>query len=112
MIFRETGLDVSSAQYPPADRRMAVLPCLLLWHSPQINWDGRLLGCCVNTWQDFGNVFSDGLSACMDSERYQHTKKMLQGKAGPRDDIPCVRCPRFAGISKHPLRAQDLLLPL
>src|SRR5262249_35795904 len=31
-----------------------VLPyCHQLWDAPQINWDGKVLGCCMNTWGDF-----------------------------------------------------------
>ncbi len=28
--------------------------CLQLWNFPQINWDGKILGCCRNYWGDFG----------------------------------------------------------
>ena len=32
--------------------------CHQLWDVPQINWDGKLLGCCINIWGDFGgNAF-------------------------------------------------------
>lgn len=31
--------------------------CSQLWNNPQINYDGRVLGCCVNHWGDFGNAF-------------------------------------------------------
>jgi MoaA/NifB/PqqE/SkfB family radical SAM enzyme len=35
--------------------------CNQLWDDPQINFDGRVLGCCRNFWGDFGgNAFTDG----------------------------------------------------
>jgi MoaA/NifB/PqqE/SkfB family radical SAM enzyme len=35
--------------------------CHQLWDDPQINFDGKVLGCCRNFWGDFGgNAFTDG----------------------------------------------------
>ena len=28
--------------------------CHQLWEAPQINWDGKILGCARNFWGDFG----------------------------------------------------------
>lgn len=69
--------------------------CKQLWHAPQINWDGKLLGCCVNKWKDFGNVFEDGLEKCLKSKNYKLAKKVVQGKALPTKDIPCYGCPNY-----------------
>ena len=67
--------------------------CDQLWDQPQFNWDGKLLGCCRNFWGDFGgNLFQDGLAASLRSEKLQHAKLMLQGRAAPRADIPCTTC--------------------
>lgn len=67
--------------------------CWQLLGSPQINWDGRLLGCCVNASNnDYGNVFTSGLKACIRSEKYQYAIAMLKGKKDPRKDIFCVQC--------------------
>jgi hypothetical protein len=66
--------------------------CYQLWHEPQIGFDGKLLGCCVNHRKDFKlNVFEKGLSACLKSETYRDTKKMLFGK-GVCEDSPCFNC--------------------
>ncbi len=32
--------------------------CHQLWDHPQINWDGKVLGCCRNFWGDFGGMRS------------------------------------------------------
>jgi MoaA/NifB/PqqE/SkfB family radical SAM enzyme len=70
-------------------------PCLQLWIEPQINWDGKLLGCCSNKWGDFGNVFKSSLKECLKSEKYIYAKKMISGKAEAREDIPCSVCPNY-----------------
>ncbi|HNS00786.1 MAG TPA: radical SAM protein [Anaerolineae bacterium] len=70
--------------------------CLQLWNEPQINWDGKVLGCCVNYWQDFGgNVFGDGLEAAVNNEQISYAREMLMGKAPARDDIPCTSCTKY-----------------
>lgn len=66
--------------------------CKQLWLSPKINWDGRVLGCCVNYWADYGNAFKDGLESCLSSERMAAARRMLTGSAASRDDIPCLQC--------------------
>jgi MoaA/NifB/PqqE/SkfB family radical SAM enzyme len=67
--------------------------CRQLFLAPQINWDGRLLGCCVNSSSnDYGNVFETGLKECIQGERYQYALQMLQGRKEPRNDIVCTEC--------------------
>ena len=67
--------------------------CNQLWEQPQINWDGKVLGCCRNFWGDFGgNAFTDGLARSLNSEKMQYARAMLTGRQGFRDDIPCASC--------------------
>jgi MoaA/NifB/PqqE/SkfB family radical SAM enzyme len=67
--------------------------CLQLWLQPQINWDGKNLGCCRNFWGDFGgNAFRDGLVPTLNSEKITYAREMLLGKQPPREDIPCSSC--------------------
>jgi MoaA/NifB/PqqE/SkfB family radical SAM enzyme len=67
--------------------------CHQLWNAPQINWDGRVLGCCRNFWGDFGgNAFEQGVAAVTNSERMSYARAMLEGKQPPREDIPCTTC--------------------
>lgn len=92
-VKKETGLGVSSRDEFKEKYRVDLnAKCRQLWRSPQINWDGKLLGCCINKWGDFGNVFESGLRACLKSEKYNYAKKMLLGKVPAREDIPCTRC--------------------
>jgi MoaA/NifB/PqqE/SkfB family radical SAM enzyme len=75
--------------------------CHQLWFQPQVNWDGKMLGCCRNFWGDFGgNVFRDGLEATVNNERMRYAREMLRGKAEPRDDIPCTTCEIYLGMKE------------
>lgn len=76
--------------------------CYQLWTAPQINWDGRVLGCCVNFWRDFGgNAFTDGLLACINSEKICYARNMLLGNTSARNDIPCSSCKRYLTLAGH-----------
>ena len=60
---------------------MGYNPCRQLWDSPQINWDGRLLGCCVPADFDFEvNVFKTELLQALNSRDYLATKQLVCGQ--------------------------------
>lgn len=70
--------------------------CKQLWDCPQINWDGKVLGCCINKSIDFGgNVFEDGLLKCLNSENIKYARLMLLGKKEPKEGIPCSECKNY-----------------
>ena len=70
--------------------------CSQLWHAPVVNWDGKLLGCCVNYWGDFGsNAFTSGLKKSVDNPKMQRARKMLTGEEPPDPEIPCSTCHQF-----------------
>jgi MoaA/NifB/PqqE/SkfB family radical SAM enzyme len=95
-VRRESGLGVASREeFKEKMNKQYSLPCYQLWIEPQINWDGKLLGCCVNKYSDFGNVFEAGLKAALKNERFVYTKKMLLGKKTLREDTPCANCHFF-----------------
>ncbi|MBR0825102.1 radical SAM protein [Bradyrhizobium manausense] len=76
--------------------------CHQLWDDPQINWDGKMLGCCRNFWGDFGgNAFTDGLAAGVNHEKMQYARQMLTGQRGPRNDIPCSTCEMYQDMQKR-----------
>jgi hypothetical protein len=100
-VMREGGLAVvSRKEFKEKYKNEYKVPCTQLWKEPQINWDGKLLGCCVNRYSDYGNVFLSSLKKSLKGERYTYAKRMLLGKADPRNDIPCVQCQVFKNIQK------------
>lgn len=114
-VRKKSGLKVASRQeYEQIFNKVYLMPCLQFWFEPQINWDGKLLGCCVNTWGDFGNVFESGLKKCLKSEKYVYIKKALLGKKRDRKDIPCIHCGNWEKIRSRPRhkKMQTLMIPL
>lgn len=74
--------------------------CRDLWE-PQINWDGRILGCCANFKEDFGgNVFSEGLLNALNRDKLVYAKNMVTNNAMPNKEIPCYRCWVYLDMQK------------
>lgn len=101
VVRQESGLNAATVdEYEARTKVIYNYACLQLWESPQINWDGKLLGCCWNRYSDFGNVFESDLAQCIKSEKYTYAKKMVLGISKPRKDIPCTNCPIYEKIPK------------
>ncbi|HEX3920148.1 MAG TPA: hypothetical protein VHW60_22645 [Caulobacteraceae bacterium] len=66
--------------------------CEALWKKPQINFDGRMLGCCKNHWSDFGGNAFDDLAGALNSPAMRRARAMLQGETPPDDGVPCSTC--------------------
>ncbi len=78
--------------------------CLGLWRAPQVNWDGRLLGCACNKHSAYADrVLGEQFEAEVNNERVRYARSMLMGQAPPREDIPCSRCAWFAQMTEHSL---------
>ena len=76
--------------------------CHQLWDMPQVNWDGKMLGCCRNFWGDFGgNAFRDGLLVTINSDKMRYARDMLRGRRPARDDIPCTTCEVYLGMRRR-----------
>jgi len=88
--------------------------CQQLWTSPQINADGRILGCCFNYWGDFGHIFETDDCQGLNTEKMAYGKQMLTGKAVPREDIPCTTCQHYKAMQANQnwLSEGDLKGPL
>jgi hypothetical protein len=91
LVRREMGA-AGANEYREKYDRFFMFYCNQLWDCPQLNWDGKLLGCCVNMSGDFGNVFEQGLEKCINSEKYIYAKQMITGKRKAKEDIPCFNC--------------------
>lgn len=104
-VRRETGIDPAQPPEAVVGTIASRLDfCHQLWDAPQVNWDGKLLGCCFNNWTSFGNVLEVGLDAALEGESYRHTKDVLLGRAQPRHDTPCLRCPVFTPATRSARR--------
>lgn len=76
--------------------------CHQLWDQPQVNWDGKILGCCRNFWGHFGkNAFKDGLLKSINNESIQYARDMLVGKKDHRNGIPCATCSIYQTRKAH-----------
>lgn len=75
--------------------------CYSLWHSPRINWDGKVLGCCWNSWKEFGgNAFENGYITSVNSESLDNARQMLLGNITGECDLPCETCDIYLQIKK------------
>lgn len=63
--------------------------CLQVWNYPRINWNGDLLGCCVNFKIDFGNVFKDGLYNIINRKKYRNFKQKILDE---KKSLCCKNC--------------------
>ena len=102
-VIRDMGLDLRARKKLERARDGEIMQsfCHQLWDRPQINWDGRLLGCCCNHWGDFGgNAFTDGLAAAINNEPMRYARAMLAGTQPPRPDIPCTTCVNYLGMQR------------
>jgi MoaA/NifB/PqqE/SkfB family radical SAM enzyme len=72
--------------------------CSWPYRGAYINWDGGLLPCCkgeLDPENDYGNVFSEGISAIWNGLRYRDSRKLIKS---PDTFIPscrtlCSACP-------------------
>jgi nucleoside-diphosphate-sugar epimerase/MoaA/NifB/PqqE/SkfB family radical SAM enzyme len=112
VIKKETGLDVADRQeYKEKYGKNYISDsCQILWLAPRIHFDGKLLGCCINHWGDYGNVLEGGLENCLNGEKINYAKKMLLGLEEAREDIPCSNCKLYKEMNgdNHWVKMEDL----
>jgi len=101
LVRQESGIGVSSRKeyLEKTGNDYVGKICTQLWLQPQINFDGKVLGCCVNYRGDFGNAFQEGLYECLNSEKMSYARQMLLGYKESREDIPCAAC-KYYGLRK------------
>ena len=113
-VRRETGLGVASrAEFHATygESYLGKQQCAQLWKQPQINWDGRVLGCCVNYLGDFGNAFKEGVLNSVNNEKMRYARQMLLGTQESRTDIPCSICVHYRDMKARRawLRRSDVI---
>jgi MoaA/NifB/PqqE/SkfB family radical SAM enzyme len=104
LIARESGLGVSNrAEYKEKFGQAFATRsfCREMWTAPQVNFDGRVIGCCINHWDDYGNAFKDGLFKVLNNERMRYARSMLLGKAKERVDIACTGCKFYQAMKEN-----------
>ena len=116
LIARESGLGVANRAEFREKFGQAYLQkwiCAEMWTSPQVNFDGRVAGCCVNHWDDYGNAFTDGLLKILNNERMRYARLMLLGKAQERADIACTTCKFYKAMKEDGswIQREDIGLP-
>ena len=76
--------------------------CFQPFVQPQINWDGRLLGCFCSTHHDLNvNVFKIGLKKALNSEKMTFMREVLQGKKPSNSTIACNWCYSYKYMKEH-----------
>ncbi len=75
--------------------------CSQLWDEPQINWDGRLLGCRTNRMPCAADVFKMGLKKALNHPDYVYAKEMITGSASAKDGIFCTDCATYLEMKKN-----------
>ena len=77
--------------------------CKSLFDEPQINFDGNLLGCCIQVNQGFGiNVFKVGLKKALNSQKVLHAKHMVTDLSTPAPpDHICTHCQVYKYLKEN-----------
>ena len=82
-------------------KKIHVFNCEQPWLSPQINWDGKLIGCEFAVYHDMNvNVFNIGLKKALKAKKFEFMKKVLMGKEEANYSIPCLGCPSYEEMKK------------
>lgn len=81
--------------------------CQQLWVSPQINPDGRMLGCCKNYWGDHGNVFEQGYEEIFNGPSMTAAREMLKGSQEASADHPCSTCDTYLRMRQRGAYIQE-----
>ena len=103
-VRKESGLGVADRQeYKEMHKQEYKAPCYHCFSSPQINWDGKILGCSVNKWKCIGNVNEETIEDWQNSETYKELIEVLfEGKDCP-EYLPCFHCPNLKKVQEQPL---------
>jgi len=108
-VRQESGLGVADRnEYKELHKSEYKAPCYQCFSSPQINWNGDILGCCVNKWKVMGNVFDTSIAEWEQSEYYQKLKDILFEGVNPEENYPCFHCPNYQKVREEHLTTTGL----
>ena len=97
-VTKETGLQFASVKSMESTtkKKFSLNLCARMFEAPQINYDGKLLGCCILYKEWLGvNVFEQGLKKALRSAEFLYSIGMLRGKYFPLDSSPCTKCNEY-----------------
>ena len=81
--------------------RHMIPTCYQLWLQPQINWDGKLLGCFCSVYNDLNiNVFDTGLKKALESKQMKEIRSVICGKKIIKSDIACKNCSFYEEMNR------------
>ena len=101
-VTQETGLKFASVQKMEATtkKKYALNLCERMFSAPQINYDGKLLGCCILYKEYLGvNVFETGLEKALNSAEFLYSIGIIKGKYNPIDASPCTKCNEYDALT-------------
>jgi len=103
-VRRESGLGVADRQeFKKLHKKEYKAPCYHCFTSPQINWDGKILGCSINKWKALGNISSISIRQWMNSDTYKNLVGILFEDHTCDESLPCYYCPNYKKIQENPL---------
>lgn len=108
-VRRESGLGVADrAEYKEKNGAEYKSPCYHCFSSPQINWNGDILGCSVNKWRILGTLREHNIAEWEQSRIYISLVNLLFHGIKDETDLPCYHCPNLQKILEKPLTLDGL----
>lgn len=108
-VRHESGLGVADrTEYKEKFKSEYKLPCYHCFSSPQINWNGTILGCSVNKWRSMGNINTETLTEWTHSVTFHSLIDLLFNGVENETDLPCKHCPNLAKVLRTPLTIEGL----
>ena len=108
-VRKESGLGVADrAEYKEIHKKEYKAPCYHCFVSPQINWNGKILGCSVNKWKTIGDINEMSISEWENSQYYKTLVGILFERKDCPNTIPCFYCPNYQKIKERPLTIEGL----
>jgi MoaA/NifB/PqqE/SkfB family radical SAM enzyme len=97
-VARDLGVRMTSFDF---EGRPGFQKCVFPWEGFYVSWDGYLVPCCAKPFpleKNFGNVFRDGLMACLNSPEYRKFRRQWYANETPSFCEGChlIDTPRIA----------------
>jgi MoaA/NifB/PqqE/SkfB family radical SAM enzyme len=108
-VRKESGLGVADRkEYKELFKKEYKAPCYHCFTSPQINWNGDILGCSVNKWSIMGNAFKTSINDWEKSDYYKNLVEVLFYGKECTSVLPCYFCPNYEKIKDNHLSSKGL----